>query len=113
VDHLFVSRPSVFVEDEKIFLWWSQDGLPSGLAATGAWACRVVLAIMSMSQVWYVGRITIAAAGAPIVSISDGAILWGWHSFRYLDRKVGASVTETLAQESHNGKLSRNDAASD
>ena len=35
---------------------------------------------MSMSQVWYVGRITIAAAGAPIVSISDGAILWDWHS---------------------------------
>jgi len=44
---------------------------------------------------------------------SLGLALILYAPFRYLDRKVGASVTETLAQESHNGKLSRNDAASD
>jgi purine-cytosine permease-like protein len=46
-------------------LWWSQKGVPYGFAAITTWACSVVLAIMSMSQVWYVGPIAIAAGGAP------------------------------------------------
>jgi purine-cytosine permease-like protein len=46
-------------------LWWSQKGLPYGIAASVSFACAVVLAIMSMSQVWYVGPIALAAGGEP------------------------------------------------
>jgi len=62
------------------------------------------------------------AAGGAVIGVdlgwcnSLGLALILYPPFRYLElkyRKVGASVTETLAQESHNGKLSTNDAASD
>jgi len=46
-------------------LWYSQKGLPYGIAAFISWGGALVLAIMSMSQVWYVGPIAIAAGGAP------------------------------------------------
>jgi purine-cytosine permease-like protein len=46
-------------------MWWNRAGLPWGIAATIAWASSVILAVMSMSQVWYVGPIAIAAGGAP------------------------------------------------
>lgn len=46
-------------------LWWSQKGLPYGIAASISFSCSVVLAIMSMSQVWYVGPIALAAGGEP------------------------------------------------
>ena len=46
-------------------LWWSQKGLPYGFAGFGSFACAEVLAVLSMSQVWYVGPIAIAAGGSP------------------------------------------------
>ena len=77
--------------------------MPSGIAATSAWACSVVLAIMSMSQVWYVGHIAMAAGGAPYgVDLgwcnSFGLALILYPPFRYLElkySKVAPSVTET------------------
>jgi purine-cytosine permease-like protein len=49
----------------QLDLWWSQKGLPYGIAAFTTWCCSVILAVMSMSQVWYVGPIAIAAGGEP------------------------------------------------
>ena len=77
--------------------------MPSGIAATSAWACSVVLAIMSMSQVWYVGHIAIAAGGAPYgVDLgwcnSFGLALVLYPPFRYFELKcckVEQSATET------------------
>jgi purine-cytosine permease-like protein len=46
-------------------IWWSQKGLPYGVAGFSSFACSEVIAVLSMSQVWYVGPIALAAGGPP------------------------------------------------
>jgi purine-cytosine permease-like protein len=76
----------------QLDLWWSQKGLPYGIAASVSWACSVVLAIMSMSQVWWVGPIAIAAGGEPYGidlgwEVSLGLSLLMYPPLRYLELK--------------------------
>jgi purine-cytosine permease-like protein len=76
----------------ELDLWWSQKGLPYGIAAASAFACSVVLAVMSMSQAWYVGPIAIAAGGPPFGvdlgwCLGLGTALVTYPPFRYLELK--------------------------
>jgi purine-cytosine permease-like protein len=76
----------------QLDLWWTQKGLPYGIAALASFACSVVLAIMAMSQVWYVGPIAIAAGGEPYGvdlgwCLALGMSLLTYPPFRYLELK--------------------------
>ena len=39
--------------------------LPLGIAAFFSWAVALIMAVLGMSQEWYVGPIALAAGGAP------------------------------------------------
>jgi purine-cytosine permease-like protein len=59
-EHLIFRRQVYNLED-----WANRKNLPVGIAAGIAFAAGVVLAVMGMSQQWYVGPIALAAGGSP------------------------------------------------
>src|SRR5271170_276039 len=59
-EHLIFRRQVYNLED-----WANRKNLPVGLAALTAFGAGVVMAVMGMSQEWYVGPIALAAGGAP------------------------------------------------
>jgi NCS1 nucleoside transporter family len=72
--------------------WNDKRGLPLGLAAFTAWACALVMAVMGMSQVWYVGPLAILAGGPPYgadigIELSVGTCLLLFPPLRYIEKK--------------------------
>jgi purine-cytosine permease-like protein len=72
--------------------WNDKRGLPLGAAAFVSWACSVVLAVMGMSQVWYVGPIALQAGGAPYgadigFELSIATCLLLYPPLRYIEKK--------------------------
>jgi len=59
-EHLIFRRQVYNLED-----WANRKGLPLGLAASLAFSVGVVLAVMGMSQEWYVGPIALKVGGPP------------------------------------------------
>jgi NCS1 nucleoside transporter family len=72
--------------------WNNKKGLPIGAAAFIAWAVSIVMAVMGMSQEWYVGPIAQAAGGAPYgadigFELSIATSLVVYLPLRYLEKK--------------------------
>jgi NCS1 nucleoside transporter family len=86
-EHLIFRRGRYNLES-----WNDKKGLPLGLAATTAWAVSVVMAVMGMSQEWYVGPISLLAGGAPYgadigFELSIATCLLLYPPLRYLEKK--------------------------
>ena len=86
-EHLIFRRQVYNLED-----WATRKNLPVGLAAAFAFSAGVVLAIMGMSQEWYVGPIALAAGGPPFgadlgfeMGFATTAILYP--PLRYLEKR--------------------------
>jgi purine-cytosine permease-like protein len=60
MEHWFFRREGYNLES-----WNDKRGLPLGIAAFFSWAVALIMAVMGMSQEWYVGPIALAAGGAP------------------------------------------------
>jgi NCS1 nucleoside transporter family len=60
LEHWFFKK-----EGYNLTSWNDKKGLPLGVAAFAAWAMSVIMAVMGMSQEWYVGPIALAAGEAP------------------------------------------------
>jgi NCS1 nucleoside transporter family len=72
--------------------WNDKHGLPVGIAASVAWALAVVMAVMGMSQEWYVGPISLLAGGAPYgadigFELSLATCLLVYPPLRYLEKR--------------------------
>jgi len=72
--------------------WNNKTGLPLGAAAFVSWAASVVLAVMGMSQEWYVGPLALQAGGAPYgadigFELSIATCLVLYPPLRYLEKK--------------------------
>jgi len=72
--------------------WNDMAVMPWGLAAFFSWGVSIIMAVMGMSQEWYVGPIGLAAGGAPYranigFELSIGTSLLLYPPLRYLERK--------------------------
>lgn len=72
--------------------WNDKSGLPLGIAAFASWSGAIIVAVMSMSQNWYVGPIALAVGGAPQgadigFELSVVACLLLYSPLRYLEKK--------------------------
>jgi len=76
----------------NLHTWNDKHGLPLGLAAFTAWGCSLVMAVMGMSQEWYVGPLALLAGGAPYgadigIELSVGICLLLYPPLRYIEKK--------------------------
>ena len=75
--------------------WNDKKGLPLGIAAFVAWGASLVMAVMGMSQEWYVGPIGMLAGGQPYgadigFELSIATCLLVYPPLRYYEiRKIG------------------------
>jgi NCS1 nucleoside transporter family len=88
MEHLIFRRRDGYNLDS----WNDKHGLPLGAAAVFSFAVAVVMAVMGMSQEWYVGPIALAAGGAPYgadlgFELSIGTALLLYPPLRYLEKK--------------------------
>jgi purine-cytosine permease-like protein len=72
--------------------WNDKRGLPLGIAAFASWSGAIIVAVMSMSQNWYVGPIALAVGGAPHgadigFELSAAACLLLYPPLRYLEKR--------------------------
>jgi purine-cytosine permease-like protein len=72
--------------------WANKKGLPLGLAACFSFACGVAMAVMGMSQSWYVGPIALKCGPAPFgadvgFELGFGTTLLLYPGLRYLELK--------------------------
>lgn len=72
--------------------WNDKRVMPWGLAAFFSWGVSIIMAVMGMSQEWYVGPIALAAFGPPYgadigFELSIATCLLLYSPLRYLERK--------------------------
>jgi purine-cytosine permease-like protein len=72
--------------------WANKKGLPLGLAACFSFSCGVAMAVMGMSQSWYVGPIALKCGPAPFgadvgFELGFGTTLLLYPGLRYLELK--------------------------
>jgi purine-cytosine permease-like protein len=72
--------------------WNDKRVMPWGLAAFFSWGVSIIMAVMGMSQEWYVGPIALAAFGPPSgadigFELSIATCLLLYSPLRYLERK--------------------------
>jgi purine-cytosine permease-like protein len=89
-EHLIFRHQVYNLED-----WANKRGLPLGLAATFSFCAGVVMAVMGMSQAWYVGPIALKVGGPPFgadigfeLGAATTAILYP--PLRYIEKKYVA-----------------------
>ena len=73
--------------------WEDPKRLPYGIAAITCWSVGTVLAILSMSQVWYVGPIALKVGNPPYGTdisweLALGATLIMYPPARWLERRL-------------------------
>lgn len=72
--------------------WNDKRVMPWGIAAFFSWGVSIIMAVMGMSQEWYVGPIALAAGGAPHgadigFELSMATCLLLYPPLRYSERK--------------------------
>jgi len=72
--------------------WNDKRVMPWGLAAFFSWGVSIIMAVMGMSQEWYVGPIALAAFGPPYgadigFELSIATCLFLYPPLRYLEKK--------------------------
>jgi len=86
-EHLLFRRQVYNLED-----WANRKNLPLGAAASFAFSAGVVLAVMGMSQEWYVGPLALKAGGPPYgadigFELGCGTTALLYPPLRYLEKK--------------------------
>jgi purine-cytosine permease-like protein len=86
-EHLIFRKQVYNLED-----WANRKNLPLGAAASFAFAAGVAMAVMGMSQEWYVGPLALKAGGAPFgadigFELGCGTTAILFPPLRYLEKK--------------------------